>query len=339
MRKLGGLFVLLAILAGAVYVLGPQPGSHEKVSIVIHRGGTSRSIADSLSRHDIISLRPVFLALLKWSGTSRRIHAGRYTFSKREGAIAAVFELATVRPKEIAVTIPEGLTVEQTAARIAPALSFDTTEFIDLCRDSAFTAAVAPSGAASLEGFLFPDTYAFTDGTTPAEAIRRMAGQFRQKWAMIDTGLLSPRSLSEVQIVTLASIVEKEAAVASERPRIAGVFYNRIRIGMSLGADPTVRYVFKKFSGPLLASELNTESPYNTRRHAGLPPGPICSPGLASLQAALSPLQTNELYFVAKWDGSGEHEFSTTNEEHNRKKMVIRYHNVRRLRQKGLQVQ
>lgn len=337
MRKIGGLLFIIFVI-GAVYVLGPRPGPHEKVSIVIHRGSTSRSIADSLSRHNIISLRPAFLALLKWSGTSRRIHAGRYTFSTREGVVAAVYELATVRPKEIAVTIPEGLTIEQTAARIAPALSFDTTEFIDLCRDSAFVAEVAPSGAASLEGFLFPDTYAFTDGTTPAEAIRRMAGRFRQKWAAIDTVSPSPQGLSEIQVVTLASIVEKEAEVALERPRIAGVFYNRIRIGMTLGADPTVRYIFRKFSGPLLASELGFDSPYNTRRHPGLPPGPICSPGLASLQAALSPLQSNELYFVAKWDGSGEHEFSTTNDEHNRKKMEIRYKNVRQLHQKGLQV-
>jgi UPF0755 protein len=140
--------------------------------------------------------------------------------------------------------------------------------------------------------------------------------------------------LTKREIIILASIVEKEAVLAEERPRIAGVFYNRLALRQPLGADPTVRYALKKFSGPLTFADLNVASPYNTRRFTGLPPGPICSPGRASLIAAMSPMRTNELYFVARWDGSGAHEFSVTNEEHSRKKLTIRYQNEKRLRQK-----
>ncbi len=336
MRKLTGfaLFIILGVLIGGAYVLLPRPGSREKVAIVIHRGCTIRAMADSLARHQVIRWQPAFIAWLKLSGASRRIHAGKYTFVMRAGAIAAVHELASVLPNETVVTIPEGLTMEQTAAKIAASLPLDTTQFIRLCRDSTFARTVGPTGAASLEGFLFPDTYAFIEGTTPSEIIRRMVGRFRQEWAEIDSASFSARGLTELQIVTLASIVEREAAAAAERPHIAGVFYNRLMKRMPLGADPTVRYIFRKFNGPLLAGELNVASPYNTRRYAGLPPGPICSPGLASMRAAVSPLRTNELYFVAKWDGSGEHEFSVTNDEHGRKKMAIRYKNQLRLRRK-----
>ena len=336
MRKLTGFAVriILGVLVGGAYVLFPRPGTHQKVTIVVHRGCTSHALADSLARHDIITWQPAFLAWLECCGASRRIHAGKYTFVRRAGAIAAVHELASVLPNETVVTIPEGLTIEQTAAKIAASLPLDTTEFIGLCRDSTLARTIGPTGAASLEGFLFPDTYAFIEGTTPSEIIRRMVGRFRQKWAAIDSASFSARALTELQIVTLASIVEREAAVAAERPRIAGVFYNRLRGKMPLGADPTVRYIFRKFNGPLLAGELNVASPYNTRKYAGLPPGPICSPGLASMRAAVSPLRTNELYFVAKWDGSGEHEFSVTNDEHGRKKMAIRYKNQLRLRKK-----
>jgi UPF0755 protein len=336
MHKFGRLIILLflAALIGGAYFLLPRPGSREKVAIIVHRGCTVRGLADSLASHAIIPSRPAFLAWLKVSGVSRRIHAGRYNFVKHEGVMAAVHELASVVPKETVVTIPEGLTVEQTAARFAAALAIDTTEFIGLCRDSAFTAGVDPAGATGLEGFLFPDTYSFPEGTTPAEVIRRMVGRFKQKWVEVDSGTFPAQRLSEFETVILASIVEKEAAVAAERPRIAAVFYNRLRKRMPLGADPTVRYIFRKFDGPLYCSELNSFSPYNTRKFRGLPPGPICSPGLASLRATVSPLRTNELYFVAKWDGSGEHEFSATNEEHSRKRQVIQYKNHLRLRQK-----
>jgi UPF0755 protein len=143
--------------------------------------------------------------------------------------------------------------------------------------------------------------------------------------------------LTKHETVILASIIEKEAELASERPLISGVFHNRLKKGIPLGADPTTRYILGKFSGPLLASEVSVQSPYNTRLHAGLPPGPICSPGLASLTAAMRPQQTKMLFFVAKWDGSGGHDFSMTNEEHSRKKDAIRRSNEQRKAQAARQ--
>jgi len=148
-----------------------------------------------------------------------------------------------------------------------------------------------------------------------------------------DDNIKAKYSLHEV--LTLASIVEKEATLASERGRIAGVFHNRLKKGWPLGADPTVRYIFRKFDGPLYVSELNSDSPYNTRRFAGLPPGPICSPGLGAIQAGAKPDSTDDMFFVALWDGSGAHDFSVTNAEHDRKKLKIREENELRVKQKG----
>ena len=158
-----------------------------------------------------------------------------------------------------------------------------------------------------------------------------MVAHFDESFKTLGQPLSGQSHLSKSQTVVLASIIEKEAVVESERPRISAVFHNRLNKGMPLGADPTVRYIFKKFSGPLLVSELKNRSPYNTRIFAGLPPGPICSPGLASLKAALLPVESRELYFVAKWDGSGAHDFSLTYEEHNRKKETIQRFNQQRI--------
>ncbi len=325
----------LAFTGGTVYYLFfPLPGRHECAAIVIPRGCMVRAVADTLYQRDIITSKRALLAWIKVSGMERRVQAGKCSFSTRAGVIAAAHALMRAVPLDRTVTIPEGCTIEQTAAHIRQVFPIDTAEFIRLCCDAALAGELGLSGAPSLEGYLFPDTYSFHEDALPAEIIRRMVARFNEERAMIDTAGVDGFHLTKGDIVILASIVEKEATLAAERPRIAGVFYNRLRMGLPLGADPTVRYIFKKWDGPLYISELNSTSPYNTRRVKGLPPGPICSPGRASLIAAVSPVQTNELYFVAKWDGSGGHEFSVTNEEHARKKNDIQKNNGRRLRQK-----
>jgi UPF0755 protein len=325
-----------AILLAAVafYALCCRlPLSHASVTVVIPKGCSTRQIADTLSHHRVV-VSPAALRLwLRFSGTGRSLQAGRVVLEEHSGIFAAARALTHATPVEKAVVIPEGLTIEQTAARINQTQPIDTAEFARLCRDSAFIAGLGFEGISSLEGYLFPETYRFTEAAQPRDMIRRMTDQFAQAYSSLDTlsAAQPPVHLTKREIVILASIVEKEATLAAERPRIAGVFYNRLRIGYPLGADPTVRYLFKKFNGPLLVSELNVTSPYNTRKSTWLPPGPICSPGAGSLSAALSPLSTKELYFVARWDGSGAHEFSLTNEEHNRKKQAIRRNNQQRL--------
>jgi UPF0755 protein len=331
------LLVACAIGGGAVtvrYLLYPWHQSNESVSVAVQKGSPVRVIADSLLTHRVITARTPFLVWLRWSHIDRKIQAGRYTFFPGEGVFSASEKLTHAVPVELAVTIPEGLTIEQTAARIAAVLPIDTTEFTALCRDSLFIRELGFESLPSLEGYLFPDTYLLLESTTCREIIRRMTGIFFAEYSKLDSLASALPGFTRSEIVTLASIVEKEAALSYERPRIAGVFHNRLRMRQPLGADPTVRYIFKKFSGPLYQSELNTNSPYNTRRYPGLPPGPICSPGFSSLAATVSPLKTNDLYFVAKWDGSGAHEFSVTNAEHSRKKILIRQQNMRRLRHK-----
>ena len=316
------------------YLLYPWHQSNERVTVTIPKGSPVRAIADSLLKHRVITARTPLLIWLRWSHIERKIQAGRYAFSPGEGVLSASDKLRHALPDDFLVTIPEGLTIEQTAAHIAAVLPIDTTEFAALCRDSLFIRELGFDSLSSLEGYLFPETYRFRESAYCREIIRRMTGKFIMEYSKIDSLAAALPGFTRNEIVTLASIVEKEAALASERPRIAGVFYNRLRMRLPLGADPTVRYIFKKFNGPLYQSELNVNSPYNTRRYAGLPPGPICSPGFASLAATVSPLKTNELYFVAKWDGSGAHEFSVTNEDHSRKKMLIRQQNKRRLQRK-----
>jgi UPF0755 protein len=334
------LFVILAaaLFSGAVsyYLFMPLWGRHEPLTMIICPGSTVRRIADTLYKRGVIASPGALVAWLKVSGIERRVEAGKFSFVTRGGVIAAARALTKPAPLDRSVTVPEGLTIEQTAVHIGKAFAVDTAEFARLCRDTAFLRNLGLASAPSVEGYLFPDTYSFHENVTPAEVITRMAGRFNEEWTRLDTAAMVARGLKKKDVVIIASIVEKEGIIGAELPRIAGVFYNRLQAGLSLGADPTVRYIFRKWSGPLYVAELKSRSPYNTRVHSGLPPGPICSPGLASLAASVSPARTNELYFVARWDGSGGHEFSVTHQEHVRKKIAIRKFNEQRILEKKL---
>jgi len=330
---LASALLLASLLAAHLYCLFLPLGNNDsKVEIIIPRGATVAAIADSLKNHKIITSTTALRLWMKLKGTERKIQAGKITCNVGEGVFRASKNLLNAKPIEVVFTINEGLTIEQTAERIAQVMEIDTAQFNKLCYDTAFIKELGLS-VFSLEGYLFPDTYRFPKDATIKEIIRKMVQHFDNVYSSLqaDTSVIS--RYNRHQIVTIASIVEKEATVAWERARIAGVFHNRLKLGYPLGADPTVRYALRKFNGPLKVSELNSSSPYNTRKYTGLPPGPICSPGKASLQAAMTPADTKDLYFVAKWDGSGEHDFSRTNEEHTRKKLLIRRQNE--IRKKG----
>jgi len=327
--------VLFLISAGLFwYFFLPVRQSGESVEIYIPKNSTVHQIADSLEDHHVITSSKMLILWLKVTKSGKRIQAGKITLNAGDGVIRAAGKLFHAIPVEIEVTIPEGLTIEMTASRIHQVIPIDTAEFIRLCYDTSFVNKFI-HGHPSLEGYLFPNTYRFSPDVKVGEIIRKMVSQFDRIYNTLTPDPQIESTYSEYQLVTLASIVEKEAAIAIEQPRIAGVFHNRLRMGYPLGADPTVRYAIKKFNGPLRVSELNCASLYNTRRYKGLPPGPICSPGKGALQAALAPMDTKELYFVAKWDGSGEHDFSVTNAEHTRKKLLIRQKNELRIKEKG----
>jgi len=325
--------VLLLVVAGAsYYLLGPTGHGEKTVEFRVTSGTSLRSMALSLKKSHVITSTNALILWMKIKGTEKRIQAGLIDLTEHEGAISAARKLLKAQPIEFTVTVPEGLTMEQTSGVFHSALGIDSSEFFALCTNKTFIQSVFPpsESAVSLEGYLFPDTYRFSEKPSCADIIKKMVGHFEQSFASLNASQ-DVEGLNKQQYVTLASIIEKEAQLASERPRISAVFHNRLNKGMPLGADPTVRYIFKKFSGPLRVSELKSQSPYNTRIYAGLPPGPICSPGLGSLRSAIVPIISKELYFVAKWDGSGGHDFSLTYEEHNKKKDTIQRKNEKRI--------
>ncbi len=328
---LAACFVVCSVLF--YYLFLPLDTSDTTLELVIERGTPLITVANRLQNMEVVTNARALVAYLKLTGGDKKIQAGRFHFNKGEGALSASGKLMKAEPIDLVVTIHEGLTVEQIASRLAEQINIDSAAFVDLCYDSSFVRSTGIEQN-SLEGYLFPDTYRFPENSTPELIIRRMVNRFLQVWQSVDGDSAIIARYSKHQILTIASIVEMEATLISERGLIAGVFHNRLRRGYPLGADPTVRYIFRKFDGPLYVSELNVDNPYNTRRFAGIPPGPICSPGRGAIKAAAAPEKTNKLFFVAKWDGTGAHDFSETYREHNRKK--LKYRRLNEMRQQKL---
>ncbi len=219
------------------------------------------------------------------------------------------------------VTIPEGYSIADIAPVLARALGVDQDSVLAATRDSALRERLdVPTP--TLEGYLFPDTYAFADGTTPRVAVQVMVKRFEQVWDPAWNQRLEQLALSRHDILALASIVEKEAKLPTERPVIAAVYLNRLRSGMRLQADPTVQYALGRHSARLYYKDLRVDSPYNTYEHSGLPPGPIASPGRASIVAALNPAAVPYRYFVAHTDG--HHEFHVDYRSHERAVAAVR---------------
>jgi UPF0755 protein len=213
------------------------------------------------------------------------------------------------------VTIPEGLPLWESLPMIAETLTLPLDSLEVAVRDPALLARLGvPKGTATVEGYLFPETYDFPSQVTARYVVEQMVARFEQRWDPAWEARLAELRMTRHQVVTLASIVEKEVRRGSERPTVSGVYHNRLRIKMALQADPTVQYAMKVRPGRVLYRHLTIDSPYNTYKYPGLPPGPIAAPGKASLEAALFPAKVPYRYFVAHPDG--HHEFRTTYEEH-----------------------
>jgi len=260
---------------------------------------------------------PLFRVVARARGLDRHLHAGFYHMDERMSVWSAVGILSGPVGPGIRVTLPEGRTCRDLSGILRQAQLADSATFAALCTnaDSARKLGIPDSG---LEGYLFPDTYLFGGGETPMDIARAMHRRFLEVIkASLDSSSPVWRTSGLHGVVTLASIVEREAAVRTEAPRIAGVFWKRLEQGIPLGADPTVRYALGKFTGPLTKSDLAIESPYNTRVYPGLPPGPIANPGSDAIRAAFHPDTTGGwLYFVAKEDGSREHYFARDLDQH-----------------------
>jgi len=295
------------------------------ISFSIQIGENGATITARLEHLGIIRDAELFRLLLRYWGVDAQIEAGDYTLRRNMSMPEVVNQLQHGRLRAKKVTIREGLRAEEIAHLLSSEGLVDQEEFIRLVRDNVFHYDFLrdrpPNAPKTLEGFLFPDTYQFPVNITATALIDTMLQNFDQRITMEMRKQALDKGLNLFQVLTLASIVEREAAVAAERPIIAGVYLNRLRKGMYLEADPTVQYAkgYDPQTGrwwpQLSLDELRAvDSPFNTFIHPGLPPGPICSPGLASIEAVLNPADTKYLFFHAKGDGS--HAFAETFEEH-----------------------
>lgn len=308
-----------------------RPRGAETVEVVIERGAPMTSILDRLAAAGVIG-DPLMARLhLDYRRTGETLQAGEYRFEQPMSTVDALDRVIRGEVVTYPVTVVEGLTLRETAERLASEGFGELDAFLAAMASPALIADLDPA-AESLEGYLFPDTYAFARGTGEADIVEAMVRNFRrrvEKHLDAATGQgLDPRSL-----VTLASIVEKEAGAIEERPLVAAVFHNRLTRGIGLYADPTIIYALKMagtWDGNLRRRDLELDSPYNTYIHPGLPPGPICSPGEHSLRAAAQPADVPYLYFVSRNDGT--HVFAETLAEHNRNvaRWQVRYWRERR---------
>lgn len=323
----GGL-LLLSLGFGARYAffllrpVAPPPAARE---VTIPSGSTLPVTADILETAGVIADAADFRLLARQSGDGKKIKAGIYDFSRPATPNEVLRRLAAGDVVKRRLTIVEGLTLVEIAKRVEAAGLGSSDSFLALAHDPVFIATLKLPATTSLEGFLFPETYLFAAGLPQNKIIATMVGEFRQRVTPDIERAAAARGLDLRKLVTLASIVQKEAGNREEMPLIASVFLNRLQRRMPLQADPTVIYGLANFNGNLTKRDLQTYTPYNTYRIAGLPAGPIANPGADALRAVAFPAATKYLYFVAR--GNGTHEFTTNLRDHN---AAVRRYQLRR---------
>jgi len=312
----GLLFISMAAIIvgfGLFFIKPAEKGGTEQI-VTVREGVSLKEVAGSLESKGIITNKTIFMLWTRLMGYSRQIKAGEYRLSSAMAPIRIMEMLTRGMVITYPVTIPEGFSIEQIGKLLEENDLCHEVVFVSAAHDPDILQKYGISGP-SLEGCLYPDTYHFSKGLSAVSIIDTMVKRFfevleghRQR--------IEESGMTIREIVTLASIIEKETGIAEERPIIASVFLNRMKKAMRLASDPTVIYGIRDFSGNLTKKDLSRYTPYNTYVIAGLPPGPISNPGLESIRAVLYPAETKYLYFVSKNDGS--HHFSETLEEHNK---------------------
>lgn len=321
--SLQALFLIsVTLIMGASFFfleyLGPQLTTGEYSEIFIAPGYSARSIGRLLSEEGVIKDETVFLMVLRLWDRANHLRAGQYYFTSQDNVFDIIEKLHKGQVQTYRVTIPEGLSIEEIARLMEARGHLDKEDFLQVAQDVSHASAYLPNPHSSitypLEGYLFPATYTFPVGASPEHVIKVMVQRFEEEiqgeWE--DRAIASGFTVHEM--ITLASIIETETQLDEERPLVSAVMHNRLDIGMYLQSCATVQYALPERKSRLLYKDLEIDSPYNTYLHGGLPPGPIASPGSASLQAAVRPADVEYLFFVARPDGS--HKFSKTYEEH-----------------------
>jgi UPF0755 protein len=327
-RRIGAVLALMAI-GVALYVInatfqpfhGTGTGS---VSVKIPKGADAGQIGDLLAARGVVASGRFFELNATLTGRRGGLRPGNYTLlcdTSNGDAIAALTKGPKVRVvPTVNITVPEGLSVREAAARIdkGPLKG----RYLKAATDRSVLRRVrglgAPKGVKTPEGFLFPATYTLVDGSPAGDLVSKQLQAFRDNFSGVDLAFAKRKHLTRYDVLIIASLVEREAQLDKERPLIASVIYNRLRDGMPLGIDATIRYETRNWQRPIRQSELDADTPYNTRLRRGLPPTPIGNPGLKSIKAAAHPATTRYLFFVRKPGKTGEHAFSTTNAQFDR---------------------
>jgi UPF0755 protein len=301
-------------------------GSAQSARVILPPGATFAAVTDSLAAHGVVDNPRWFKLLARMRGVDRSVHAGVYEFPAGTSQWTVLSMLARGKKAALRFTVPEGLTILDVAELASARLGIPPDSFVTAARDGKAASATLGFRVPSYEGFLRPETYILPADINAGELIRFMVQGFKSEWSPQWNARLDSLKMSRLELVTLASIVEGEARADEERETIAGVYRNRLRIGMALQADPTVQYAISLKRGRrkkrLFQKDYQIQSPYNTYLNPGLPPGPVNSPGGRSLEAALYPADVPYLYFVAGPDG--RHVFSRTYGEHLRAIRKIR---------------
>jgi UPF0755 protein len=313
-----GVFLLLSISVLSWFLFVPSSKTESTKVIFIKKGTSLKKVSEVLEQEGIIKNRHFFVFLTTILGKKARIKAGEYEFHPQMLPLEVLSALAKGQVKRHLVTIPEGFTLFQIGQLLESLNLVDKKGFLQKTSSPAFINALGLSqlAGATLEGYLFPDTYHLLRQMDPEEVIQMMVHRFRKVFGPDFARGASELGISEREVVILASIIEKETSLSEEKPLISAVFHNRLKKKIPLQSDPTVIYGIKHFNGNLTKEDLMRPTPYNTYLLAGLPPTPICNPGRDSLLAALRPAPVSYLYFVSKNDGS--HYFSSDIEDHNR---------------------
>lgn len=313
------------LLVRAPALDAPAGDPEAALELVVAEGTNAQGVIDELVAAGVVHDGLLLRSYLQYRGLDVGIQAGSYSVHGRMTIRQLGEALQTARPPEAVITVLEGWRLEQVATAVDLAeLSFGGADFLRLALVPLLDHPLIPAleSGSSLEGFLFPDTYRLEPTSPPEALIRAALDNFDRQVTEQLRAAYHAHGLTLYQAVTLASIVEREAVVAEERPLIAAVFLRRLRTGLPLETDPTVQYALGQqpdgswWKAPLSLLDLEIDSPYNTYRNPGLPPGPISNPGLSALQSVGAPAETSSLYFRAACDGSGTHQFSETFEEH-----------------------
>ncbi len=307
-------FLLIALFFFyLIIIIWPQNNLKKESSFQIPTGSSLNKVSNILKKNNIIKNETSFILAVTLMGYEKKLQAGKFNLLKDTNNFQLIKKLVYGNESLVSVTVLEGWSLNQISEEIEKKIGIKQIDFLEVSRHPQFLKKLGIA-AKSLEGYLFPETYFFSERVSPESIIETMVFQFKKNFSTDFKNRMREIGFNEIEVITLASIIEGEAIFDIERSKVSSVYHNRLKKGMKLQADPTIQYIIEGPPRRLLNKDLKIESPYNTYLNYGLPPGPINNPGLQSIKAALFPKETNFYYFVAK--GDGYHTFTQTEKEH-----------------------